>query len=77
MAAERRVADRAAALALRVLGGRAQEVEVVVQDVLDAEEHVAEAGLPHQRRQRRRRASAIAEVIAWTDVIDLVAARRR
>ena len=34
-----------------VLGRRAQEREVVVEHVLDAEEHVAEAGAPHQRGQ--------------------------
>ena len=33
-----------------------QEGEIVVEDVLDAQEHVAEAGLLHQRRQRLRRA---------------------
>ena len=53
MARERRVAGAPAALALRVLGRRAlQEREVLVEHVLDPEEHVAEPGLPHQRRQR-------------------------
>ena len=32
---------------------RLEEREVLVEDVLDAEEHVAESGAPHQRRQRR------------------------
>ena len=36
----------------RVLGRRLQKREVVFEDVLDAEEHVAEAGPAHQRRQR-------------------------
>ena len=47
----------AAAFALGVLRARPQEVEVVGQHVLDAEEHVAEPGAAHQRRQRRRRAA--------------------
>ena len=43
-----------------------QEAEVVVEDVLDAEEDVAEAGLAHQRRQRRAVRRRSATVIAWT-----------
>ena len=35
----------------RVLGGGAEEFEIVVEDVLDAEENVAEAGAAHERRQ--------------------------
>ena len=51
---ERRVAGAPAALlVLRVLGRRLEEAEVVLEHVLDPEEHVAEAGLTHQRRQRR------------------------
>ena len=65
---------RAAVLALRVLRPRLQKREVVVEDVLDAEEHVAESGAPHQRRQRRRHADAIGEVIALDDVVDVVEA---
>ena len=49
---ERRVAGAAAAFALRVLRARAQERELLVQDVLDAEKHVAEARPLHQRRER-------------------------
>ena len=48
-----RVADRAAVLAPRVLRARLEEREILVEHVLDAEEHVAESGAPHQRRQRR------------------------
>ena len=56
IARHRRVADRAGRLAASaVLGARLQERQVVLEDVLDAEEHVAEPGPPHQRRQRRRR----------------------
>ena len=47
----RRVAGAASALARRVLRARLQEVEIVVEDVLDAEKHVAEPCLAHQRRQ--------------------------
>ena len=54
---DRRVADLPSAFALRVLRRRAQEREVFVEDVLDAEEDVAKARLPHQRRQRARRGS--------------------
>ena len=43
-----------------------QERQVLVEHVLDAEEHVAEPGPPHQRRQRRRRAAAIDDVIPCT-----------
>ena len=57
---------RAAAFALRVLRRGPQEREVLIEHVLDAEEDVAEAGRAHQRRQRRRRGCAIAEVIACT-----------
>ena len=37
-------------------GLRLQERQVLVEDVLDAEEHIAETGLAHQRRQLARRA---------------------
>ena len=53
---ERRVAVAPPVLVPAVLRARLQEREILVEDVLDAEEHVAESGLPHQRRQRRRRA---------------------
>ena len=48
----RGVADPAPAFALGVLGRRAQEREILVEDVLDAEEDVAEAGAAHERRER-------------------------
>src|SRR5258708_9551304 len=50
---ERRIADRSSPLTLRVLRGRAEEREVLVEDVLDPEEHVVESRLPHPRRERR------------------------
>ena len=49
-----------------VLRARLQKREVLVEHVLDAEKHVAEAGPPHQRRQRARRAPRSDAVIAWT-----------
>ena len=48
---ERRVADATSAFALRVLGRRLEEGEIVLEHVLDAEEHVLEAGALHQRRE--------------------------
>ena len=45
--------DGPAVFAPRVLGARLEEREIVVEHVLDAEEHVAESGAAHQRRQRR------------------------
>jgi len=46
-----RVSRPPSVLARPVLRVRLQEREVVVEDVLDPEEDVAEAGLPHQRRE--------------------------
>jgi len=64
----RRVADPASVLARAVLRARLEERQVVVEDVLDAEEHVAEAGPPHQGRQflavrGDRRGHALHEVV--------------
>ena len=42
----------APALAPRVLGAGLEERQILVEDVLDAEEHVAEPRLAHQRRER-------------------------
>ena len=42
-------------LACGILCAGAQERQVLLEDVLDAEEHVAEPGRAHQRRERRRR----------------------
>ena len=44
---------------------RFQETEVLVENVLDAEEHVAEPGPPHERRQRAP-CWASGAVMAWT-----------
>ena len=49
-----------------VLRARLEERQVLVEDVLDAEEDIAESGAPHQRRERRRRARRSADVIPWT-----------
>ena len=65
---------RAAAFALGVLRARLEEREVLVEDVLDAEEHVAEPGRAHAARQlvaaRGDRARH-----ALDDVVDVVQAR--
>src|ERR1044071_3917404 len=49
---EGRVADRAAALPLGVLGGGAQELQVSVEDVFDAKENIAKSGSAHKRDER-------------------------
>ena len=49
----RRVAGSAAVLAAGVLRRGFEEREILVEDVFDAEEHVAEARAAHQRRKRR------------------------
>ena len=46
---ERCIARARAVVTLRVLAPRAQELQVLVEDVLDPEEHVAEPRLLHQR----------------------------
>ena len=43
---------RAAVFAKLVLGGRLQESEIILQNVLNPEKDVAEPSLAHQRRQR-------------------------
>ena len=68
----RRVADAAAVLAQAVLGARLQERQVVLEDVLDAEKDIPEAGLLHQRPERLamrgdRRGHALDDVV---DVVE-------
>src|SRR6185295_5684056 len=50
---DRRIAGRLAALAASVLCGGLQKRQILVEDVLDAEEDVAESCLAHQGRERR------------------------
>ena len=60
-----RVADRAAVHAARVLGARLEKGEILVEHVLDPEEHVAKSRAPHERRQLAP-CSASGDVIACT-----------
>ena len=75
-ARERGAADRTPAFALDVLRLRAQERQVLIEHVLDPEEHVAEAGPLHEARQlvtaRRERARH-----SLHDVVDDRAGPRR
>jgi hypothetical protein len=57
---KRRIPRFPPVLALAVLGFGSEEPQVLLKDVLDAEEDVAEAGLPHQPGERL----AMAEVVA-------------
>ena len=58
-------ASRAAAFALRVLGPGLEKRQVLIEDVLDAEEHVAESRAAHQRASSSP-ADAMALVMPWT-----------
>src|SRR5215469_4082753 len=48
---ERRIAGGLALLARAILGAGAEELQIVFEDVLDAQKYVLEAGLTHQRSQ--------------------------
>ena len=52
IAVQRGVAGRAAVLVPAILRVGLQEAEVIRQDVLDSQEHVAKAGAPHLGRER-------------------------
>src|SRR5207248_6768893 len=66
---ERRIPRLPPVLALAVFGFGSEELQVFFKDVLDAEEDVAEAGLPHQPGEplavvgdgRRRRLNGVLE----------------
>ena len=49
---QRGIADDVSLLALLIFGSSAEERESVIENVFDPEEHIPEAGLPHQRCER-------------------------
>src|SRR5688572_20915591 len=49
---QRGIPDDMAMVALFVFGARPEKAEVPVENILDAQEHIAEAGFPHEWRQR-------------------------